>query len=84
MSRSNPHIQAQREILQQLLQVQPKAEDFDQEDIAAWQRIGMGPKYFLDNGIQAYAQVIEQMIRKLDTEEEEWRNTNKSEGADPL
>ena len=72
MSRTNPRIQAQRNILHELLALKPQAENFDETATREWQRIGMGPKFYLYNGIEAYARVIERRLAQLDTEEQEW------------
>lgn len=73
MSRSNPRIQAQQNILHQLLANKPKYEDFDQEALADWKRLGMGPNFYLYNGIEAFARVAEELLAKLNAEEEEWK-----------
>jgi len=73
MSRTNPRIDAQRAILLQLLASKPNAEDFDKEAIADWQRLGMAPKFYLYNGIEAFASVAQDMLNTLDEQEQAWR-----------
>jgi hypothetical protein len=72
-SRTNPRIDAQREILRQVLSLQPKTTDFDAQVIAEWQKIGMGPTFYLYNGIESFARVVEEQLDRLDAEEKEWR-----------
>lgn len=75
---THPRIAAQREILQQLLQKRPSEDDFDAQAIADWQRMGMGPLFYLYNGIRAYEQVIEQALQQLGEEERAWNNARQS------
>ena len=72
MSRTNPRIEAQRDILQQLLRLKPRETDFDQQAITEWQKIGMGPTFYLYNGIESFARIVEEQLDRLDTEEKEW------------
>jgi hypothetical protein len=77
--RTNPRIDAQREILRQVLSLQPKAADFDEQALAEWQKIGMGPTFYLYNGIESFARVVEGQLDRLDVEEKEWRKKKVSE-----
>ena len=79
MGRTNPRIDAQRDILQQLLRLRPKETDFDQQALEEWQKIGMGPIFYLYNGIESFARVVEVLLDRLDAEEKEWRKKKVSE-----
>lgn len=79
--RPNPKIDAQRTILQEVLALKPHESEFDQNALQDWQRIGMGPRFYLYNGIAAYARIIEERLAKLDEEEKAWQAQRESEAG---
>lgn len=69
----NPRIDRDRALILALLAAFPDENSFSADDLAGWQAMGMGPRFYLYNGINAATRVSEDKLDKLDTEEKAWR-----------
>lgn len=69
MSRTNPRIEAQREVLQRLVETEFDTESYTGEFIDS----NWTPQFHLHQGIENFRRVIQEELDKLDTEEDEWR-----------